>query len=173
MRYFFISQNISLPAAITLRDFDIKGASHLFTRADKDRLNSTTALFLAGTGREARPDFIQRPVIMFSARLKQLVDAYESDLIYKDVTLIHKENSIQYGYVQVLMDELEAVSEKTEYYPNQTPKHLVLDRKAIAHHHMFLLAGKFRKDPVVSLALAESLLRRNVTGIRFEEVEVN
>ena len=48
----------------------------------------------------------------------------------------------------------------------------MLDREKIGRHHLFLPKDSRRKDPVVSLALAESLLRRNVTGICFEEVEV-
>lgn len=172
MRYFFITQDTNLPGSIGLRDFNINGARHLFLKADSDRLNDTTVLYLSGDGKEARPDFIQRPVTMFSKHLKEILDAYEAGLIYKNVMLIHKDNSLQYPYVQVLMDEVEALSKKTEYYPNQTIKKLVLDKEKIGHHHLFLLAEGCRKDPLVSLALAESLLRRRTVGISFEEVEV-
>lgn len=172
MRYFFIKQDIELPNSIKYRDFDITGGSHLFLPSDSDRLNDVTVLYLAGDGKEARPDFIQRPVNMFSSRLKDILEAYESSLIFKDVILIHKENSIQYNYVQALIEQLEVVSEKTEYYPNQTIKKLVLDSSKIGYHQMFLLAGEHRKDPIVSLPLAESLLRRRITGICFQEVEV-
>ena len=109
---------------------------------------------------------------MFSLRLKDLLEAYEPSLIFKEVILIHKENSIQYNYVQTLIEQLDVVSEKTEYYPNQTPKKLILDSRKISYHHIFILNGKYRKDPIVSLPLLESLLRRKVTGLCFEEVEV-
>ncbi len=172
MRYFFIKQDIGLPNSIRYRDFDITGRSHLFLQSDSERLNDVTVLYLSGSGKEARPDFIQRPVNMFSFRLKDLLEAYEPSLIFKDVILIHKENSIQYNYVQTLIEQLDVISEKTEYYPNQTPKRLILDSQKIAYHHLFILNGIYRKDPIVSLPLAESLLRRKITGICFEEVEV-
>lgn len=172
MRYFFIKQDIGLPNSIKYRDFDITGGSHLFLQSDSDRLNDVTVLYLSGDGKEARPDFIQRPVNMFSFRLKELLEAYEPSLIFKEVILIHKENSIQYNYAQTLIGQLDAVSEKTEYYPNQTTKKLILDSRKISYHHIFILNGKYRKDPIVSLPLLESLLRRKVTGICFEEVEV-
>ena len=35
MRYFFITQDVSLPCAISYRDFDITGGSHLFTKEDR------------------------------------------------------------------------------------------------------------------------------------------
>lgn len=172
MRYFFITQDIQLPGTIQYRDFDIAGARQLFRKSDSDRLHDSTPVYLKGTGMEARPDFLQRPVLMFSERLQEILDAYEPGLIFKEVVLIHKENSLQYRYVHTLMEELEAVSSRTECYPNGTVKKLVLDREKIGKHHLFLLKDSRRKDPVVSLALAESLLRRNVTGICFEEVEV-
>lgn len=172
MRYFFLSQDTNLPYTIQYRDFDIKGGRHLFLKSDSGRLNDATILYLAGDGTETRPDLIQRPVTMFSERFKEILDACEMDLIFKDVILIHKDQSLQFNYVQVLMDEVEAVSDQTEYYPNQTPKRLILDREKIGRHNLFLLAGNHRKDPVVSLTLAESLLRRNAMGICLEEVEV-
>ena len=46
-----------------------------------------------------------------------------------------------------------------------------LDKK-IAYHHIFMVQGSMMKHPVISLAVAESLLRRQATGIMLEEVEV-
>lgn len=172
MRYFFITQDVSLPCAITYRDFDITGGSHLFTKEDAGRLNDTVALYLSGSGREARWDFLQRPVTMFSQRFQDIIDAYEPGIVFKDVVMIHKDNALQYRYVQALMEQIDAVGSRTEYYPNGTVKRLVLDSTKIGRHNLFLLDGKQRKDPVASLALVESLLRRKPTGICFEEVEV-
>lgn len=172
MRYFFITQDRNLSGTIRYRDFDISTNRHLFSREDSGQLNGAVALYLAGDGKEARWDFLQYPVTMFSRRFKDLLDAYEPDLFFQEVVLIHKENSLQYRYVHTLMDQLDAVGSGTEYYPNGTVKRLVLDRERIGRHNLFLLKGNHRKDPIVSLPLAESLLRRKPVGICFEEVEV-
>lgn len=172
MRYFFITQDVSLPCAISYRDFDITGGSHLFTKDDAGRLNDTVSLYLSGSGKEEAWDFLQRPVTMFSQRFEDIIEAYEPGVIFKDVVLIHKENALQYRYVQTLMDQLDAAADQTEYYPNGMVKRLVLSQEKIGRHHLFVLSGKHRKDPVVSLALAESLLRRKPAGMCFEEVEV-
>ena len=42
----------------------------------------------------------------------------------------------------------------------------------IGYHKAFLLADSKIKLPVVSLEVVESLLRRGVTGVTFQEVEV-
>jgi len=172
MRYFFITQDKALPYAIQYRDYDINGARHVFLRQDAEQLSDDVVLYLAGSGTEARWDFLQCPVTMFSERFMDILDAYEQDLFFQEVVLIHKENSLQYRYVHTLMDALDAAGEKTEYYPNGTVKRLVLDSRKTGMHNLFMLAGNHRKDPIVSLALAESLLRRNPMGICFEEVEV-
>ena len=172
MRYFFITQDTELPCAIRYRDIDITGGRYLFSREDSGRLNENVVLYLAGDGREAAWDFLQSPVTMFSKRLKDILDAYEPGLFFHDVVLIHKENAIQLRYVHTLMEQIDAVGSGTEYYPNGTVKRLILDRGKVGGHNLFLLAGRQRKDPVASLALVESLLRRGAVGIKFEEVEV-
>ena len=173
MRYFFMRQDTGLPAAIRFRDFDIQKGGCLFTKADSKRLNDSVVLYLSGSGKEARPDFIQNPVTMCSYRLKDILEAYEDGIEFKDVIMIHKENSLQYNYVQLLPESIDALSEKSEWYPNGTMKRIVLDGKRIGEHHIFLLNGGYRKAPIISLPLAESLLRRDVTGICLEEVEVD
>ena len=172
MRYFFITQDKNLPGSIQYRDFDINGSRHVFSKEDSSQLDSVVALYLAGDGNEARWDFLQHPVTMFSRRFRNILDAYEPGLFFQEVVLIHKESSRQYQYVHTLMDQLDAVGSQTEYYPNGTVKRLVLDSRKIGQHNLFLLKGNQRKDPIVSLPLAESLLRRWPMGIHFEEVEV-
>ncbi|MCI9047227.1 MAG: hypothetical protein HFG71_08120 [Hungatella sp.] len=173
MRYFFITQDTGLSGAIRFRDFDIQKGGRLFTKADSKKLNDSVVLYLSGSGKEARPDFIQNPVTMCSYRLKDILEAYEDGIEFKDVVMIHKENSLQYNYVQILLEPIDALSGKSEWYPNGTLKRIVLDGKKIGEHHIFLLDGGYRRDPVISLPLAESLLRRDVTGICLEEAEVD
>ena len=70
------------------------------------------------------------------------------------------------------MEQVDAVSDRTQRYPNGTIKKLVLDGGKVGRHNLFLLKGSQRDDPIVSLALAESILRRKPMGVCFEEVEV-
>ena len=64
------------------------------------------------------------------------------------------------------------LSEKTEFYPNGSVKRLVLDSGRVGEHHVFWLNDRRFRNPFVSLEIVESLLRRNVIGIIFREVEV-
>lgn len=171
MRYFFISQDTSLLKTIKFRDFDITGGRMIFSKEESEHMNDSAAFYLGGTGREVRPDLIQSPVTIFSNRLRDIIHAYEEDLIFKELSLIHQENSLLYSYVQILMEHLDVLSEKTEFYSNGMPEQIILDKQKIGNHQIFRLDGPYRKDPIISMPLAESLLRRDIIGVKIEEVE--
>lgn len=171
-RYFFMDQDAFLPDAIGLRDFDIYGKRHVFTMEDAEQINDITALYLDEAAGECAADFIKSPVYMVSEMAFDVIDMYEDDLLRRKIVMIHKEEGRQLVYYHLLLRELEMTHEMTEYYPNGMEKRLVLDAEKIGHHKAFLLADSKVKLPVVSLEVVESLLRRGVTGVTFQEVEV-
>jgi len=167
-----MDQDNTLMDVIGLRDFDINGNRHIFTCQDADRINDVTPLYLDETKGECAPDFIKSPVYMVSEMAKRVIGMYEDDLIFKKIVLIHKEEERQLVYYHLLLKETQALDEATEYYPNGMEKRMVLSRKKIKDHKAFLLADSRIKLPVVSLEVAESLLRRHVMGVIFKEIEV-
>lgn len=171
-RYFFMDQDNTLMDLIGLRDFDINGKRHIFTWEDTEKLNDVTSLYLdAGRG-ECAPDFIKSPVYMVSEMAKKVIDMYEDDLAFKKIVLIHKEEARQLVYFHLLLKEIEALDETTEYYPNGMEKRMVLSLEKIGDHKAFLLSDSKIKLPVVSQEVAESLLRRHVMGVTFKEIGV-
>lgn len=171
-RYFFMDQDVFLPDAIGLRDFDIYGKRHVFTLEDAEQINDITALYLDETAGECAADFMKSPVYMVSEMAFDVIDMYEDDLPRRKIVMIHKEESRQLIYYHLLLREMAMLHELTEYYPNGMEKRLVLDAKKIGYHKAFLLADSKLKLPVVSLEVVESLMRRGVTGVTFQEVEV-
>lgn len=171
-RYFFMEQDNALMDVIGLRDFDINGKRHIFTWEDRDRVNDITSLYLDEAGGECAPDFIKSPVYMVSEMAKKVIDMYEDDLVFKKIVLIHKSEERQLVYFHLLLKEIEALDEGTEYYPNGMEKRMILSREKIGDHKAFLLADSKIRLPVVSLDVVESLLRRRVMGVLFKEIEV-
>lgn len=167
MRFFRMKQDTGLSYCVKFRDFDITKGGHLFKKEDYKRINDTTVVFLTGNGHEACPDFIQNPVCMVSDPIKKMMAAYEDELLFRQVILLHQEKKIQHRFYMPFMDEVDAI-----HSPDQTEKKIVLNAEKIGYHHIFLLKNSRIRDPFLSLAFVESLLRRNVTGILFEEVEV-
>lgn len=172
-RYFIMRQDKALSGSIRLRNFNICGKGHLFHKSDADRINQTTVLYLSPDGGETAWDFIQSPVNMVSVMLYHVLDMYEDGLVFKKVSMIHKEKDQELLYYQVLMDEIEALSDRVERYPDQTEKQILLDGDKIGEHKVFLMADSRMKNPIIHVDVAESILRRNPIGVLFQEVEVD
>lgn len=171
-RYFFMEQDNALMDVIGLRDFDIYGKRHIFTWKDAAKINDVTPLYLDETKGECAPDFIKSPVYMVSEKAKRVIDMYEDELVFKKIVLIHKEEGRELIYFHLLLREIEAVDDATEYYPNGMEKRLCLNGNKIGGHKAFLLADSRSMLPVLSLEVVESLLRRQVMGVTFKEIEV-
>ncbi len=172
-RYFFMEADNILPDSIGLRDFDMHGASRIFTYDDRDEIREVTAFYLDAAKGECEPDFIVSPAYMVSDKAKKVIELYEDEAAFRKIILIHKEEERQLVYHYLLLKKIEALDETTSYYPNGMEKHMVLSREKIGDHQAFLLADSLRKNPVVSQEVVESLLRRQVMGIQFKEVEVS
>lgn len=166
MRYFIMKQNTNLLYGIKIKE-QVK-RSRLLKDSEPSNI-----FYLDGTGRETRPDFIEKPVRMISGFLKKIISLHQAEIHFENAALIHQENSLQYSYVKMELPSIDAISDYTEYYPNQTVKRLILSRKKIGGHKIFLMADSRIPHPVVSLSVVESLLRRKAKGILFEEVEVD
>jgi hypothetical protein len=172
MRFFTIEQDKALQDQIRFRDFDINGPRHIFYKEDRDDIQESTMMYLTKDSGEAAPDFIQSPVYLVSDQVKKVFDVYEDDMVFKTVTIAHKERETIWVYHHLLLERLDAFAEETEFYTNGSIKRLVLDPEKIGDHKVFLLNDKRFPNPLISLEVAESLLRRNVMGIIFNEVEV-
>ncbi len=171
-RYFFMEQDNTLMDVIGLRNFDIYGKRHIFTREDAGKINDVTPLYLDESKGECAPDFIKSPVYMVSEKAKRVIDMYEDEPVSRKIVLIHKEEGRELIYFHLLLSQIEAVDGATEYYPNGMEKRLCLNRSRIGGHKAFLLADSRIRLPVLSLEVVESLLRRQVMGVTFKEIEV-
>ena len=129
-------------------------------------------LYLAAESGETAPDYIQFPVHMVSDTVKNVLDMYEDDMVFRTIVITSKENEMLKVYHHLLLERLDMFSEQTEFYPNGSIKRLVLDAKKIGEHKVFMLNDKRFTNPYVSLEVVESLLRRGVVGIIWKEVEV-
>lgn len=172
MRYFIMKQNTTLPFGIRLRDHSIDRGNYFLSEQETRRLEDTDLFYLTGEGDESRPDFIENPVMMISEAIKGILDLYEDDLAFRSAVLVHFDSKFQYPYYRIELPAVAAKSDTTEYYPDGSEKKLVLSRSKIGDHHLFLLDNTRIRHPIISLMAAESLLRRKVSGIIFEEVEV-
>ncbi|WP_243109379.1 imm11 family protein [Anaerophilus nitritogenes] len=171
MKYFIIKQEKEIGHLIKLRDFT--GSNHMtFIKEQADQLNDVSILFVEGGKESVYTDFIENPVFLISDELKKVFEMYEYTLIFKTVVLSNIEEKTQKVYHMVLTDGIDGLSEKTTYYKNGWEKDIILDQEKLKNYNIFQIKGTVGNSMIVSLDVAESILRRDFTGVSFKEIEV-
>lgn len=119
------------------------------------------------------PDLICRPFIMVSDTMLKTILMYHPEIPYRVIKLWHKESGTNVSYYIPLLDEIECMSEQTQYNSigNRIVR-LVVDKERIGDAAAFRIRGYDKKCVVGRLDFVESILRRDVRGITLAEVEV-
>ncbi|MED0679991.1 serine protease [Aneurinibacillus thermoaerophilus] len=116
-------------------------------------------------------DFIQKPIPLLSDKLKQIIEKYAPGLYVKPVVLVDRKRMRQALYWMMIPPCIDCLSERSEFHKDGTIKRLVIDETRAAFTPLFQIEGIMEKYIVINLAVAESLLRRDFTGIRLAKVE--
>lgn len=118
-------------------------------------------------------DVLEMPVWLISDQVKRLFHLYESSMAFKGVQVfsIYPEDNTSPLYWWPYIEPVECLSEKTQKYENGTLKELVLKSAPVLQRHIFRVSGLLEHRVIVSLPVAESLLRRGLIGIGLEPVK--
>lgn len=118
-------------------------------------------------------DILDNQLFLISKPMKEIIEKYDSGIIFKTLALMDKPNNKQKNYYLPIIEELEALSEAAELNLNKTVvRKLILNREKIQEKKVFKIKESSRALIIVRLEVAESLLRRNFKGIKLERVEV-
>ena len=118
-------------------------------------------------------DVLETPIFLVSKELKKILEKYNRNMIFKMFALIDYEKKEQNFYYLPIFEEIEALSEKSEFNLNKTiVKKIILDEKKIKNKKIFKIKESDKTLIVVRLDAAESLLRRDFNGIILEKLEV-
>ena len=124
-------------------------------------------------------ELIDRQVFMFKKSIKEIFDMYQPDLTYKDFCIMDSEKATLYEYYQApAIKVVPAMSDKSVLFGASETK-LFMDKMAVKELDgldIFRLATPNRhlydQYIIVSLPVAESLMRRKIPGILLTHVEV-
>jgi hypothetical protein len=172
MRYFTVQYDYVLPYCIQLRDFLDSTSHKVFYKEEADTLNHITTLYVQGKEDHVYPDFFQTPVYMVSEKIKNILELYDEELIFKTVLLTNLEAKTQELYYHMVTDHIEGLSDQTTFHKNGLENKIVLDFEKVKDQRVFQLKDSKKHNLFMRLDVVESLLRRNVIGLIFEEVEV-
>lgn len=174
MEYFIISQDIAIPDPVQpvgiLKVID----RDLIKPENIQKMDELAVQFeIKENSRAVYVDFIESPVPLVSDRLKEILSRYEERIFFKPVLLADIRNTRQDVYWLLVPDSIECLSDKSEFNKNGTIKNLVLDERKVRFRKVFKVKGILENLIIIRLDVAESLLRREFTGIKLKKAETS
>jgi len=180
MRYFRLHQDLRRESGLTTHGVDDKMREAI--RGNLSALDNLTVVKAHTFKGRYFSELLSRQVFMYKNSVKEVFDLYEPSLEYKDFCIIDVENDsyVQY-YSAPILKHVPALSPKSERPFSSTSK-LYLDKKAVVEMDgldIFRLSDYddlrqtgLNNCVVVSLAVAESLMRRKISEILLTHLEL-
>ncbi|WP_340013882.1 hypothetical protein [Paenibacillus sp. FSL K6-1318] len=116
-------------------------------------------------------DYLERPVPLVSDRMLEVFTLYHPGLTRRAAVLTDKARMSQETYWAIYPTAMDVLSPQTERHMDGSLKQIVLDRGKAELLPLFQLKEPRESVIIVNLALAESLLRRDFSGIQLVRLE--
>ncbi|MEE4570760.1 hypothetical protein V2U94_24395 [Paenibacillus polymyxa] len=116
------------------------------------------------------PDILMGSRMMVSDAVHELLQVYVPSLFSRMALLRDVERSQQKLYWMIQPPLVDCLGEESQFHTGGTLMKLVVDRKRTEGKSLLQVQGLRETCTLVNLALAESLLRRETSGIIFREV---
>lgn len=171
MDYFILKQDIKLENAVQIEGFNNTKKMTLLKKDEAEYSDCSNVPIICDEN-TVYPDFIQAPVLLISDELHKIFKMYENTVVYKLVFFTSLKMKLQKVYRLVFPELIDALSDKTTYLKNGWVDKIVLDKNKIGDYKVFQIKAGVEYYFVISVEVAESVLKRNFMGIKFEKVEV-
>lgn len=113
-------------------------------------------------------DFINGDTVIVSEKLKVLLEKYDENIFFRPIVFQDVNKRKQSLYWIAVFEELDCLSKESEFNKNGTIKKLVINKELANGYRIFTLKGTMEKLIIITLDLAESILRRGYVGIEIK-----
>lgn len=174
MEYFELSQSPRVENPVVLTGIDRDAYSYAMPPKRFEALDRLIVAYFSGNEREEPCDILTDPTFMVSDGLKKLLALYSRETAFKGVQALPAsgEGAWYPMYWVPCFPEIACMHESSAVYGNGMISSLVLEGGKIGKQDVFRLSGCLEYKVVVSLPVAESILRRRFYGIGLKKLEV-
>ncbi len=174
MEYYELTQSGKVENPVELMGLDSAAYCLAMSRKDFDALDDMRVAYFSGNEAEELCDVLTTPTFLVSDKLKKLLSLYGKETEYKGIQLFPtSEESKQYPVYWVpYFPCQDCVHKSSTWYDNGMISSLALDKNRIGGRDVFRLPGLLEYKIIVSLPVAESILRRRFYGIELRKMEV-
>ncbi len=174
MEYFLLKSNVKVPPQ-PIR-LDEKIYQYRLSKEVYDKLPNSEICYFRFEEDIEIPELIVTPTFMVGETLKNLIGLYDESVSWKSLYFMpDEEEKVMEGTIRYWIPNLPKVRclhEETEVQPNGAVTNLILDKRFLRNVDIFQIEETQENMVLVSLALAESISRRHMYGVRLERVEV-
>lgn len=175
MEYYLLRQSGKVVNPVRLTDLDQRTYTARMTHDEFRSLENLKNAYIEYDRTWELPDLLIYPTYMVSDNIRKVFHMYDDSISFKGIQLfptqpkwIKEASPVYWVYDCVTIDCLHA---DTIVQPNGAVKELILDGRKLTGADIFKVRGTMENKTVVSLAVAESILRRNPYGVVFEKCE--
>lgn len=174
MEYYELRQSSKVENALEIMGLDVNKYCYAMKEADFEALDKLKVAYFSGREFEEICDILTSPTFLISDRMKKLLELYEKKSSFKGIQIFPTaEESRQYPLYWVpKFPEINCFHKNTVIQDNGMVGKLVLDGKKIGKNQIFRLPGLIEYKVIVSMPVAESILRRRMYGVEFQKIEV-
>lgn len=172
MEYFILSQDEPVTEAIKPLGISrlIKNYG-LTTESWEGQNDLPEQFYLDEDGGDEYVDFITEPVPLVSSQLKELFQKFDAQIFFKPVVLADPKAMRQELYWLINPLSCDCIVAQSEFNKNGSIKRLVIDQCKTEGKWIFKVAGIMEHWIIVNLGVAEAILRRELSGVRFIRVD--
>ena len=179
MEYFLLTQSKSVVNPIKLLVLDPAEFTPQMEHKEFAKLKKVSISYFYHTMENEIPDIIKYPTYMVSDPIKKILALYNEDVSFRAVQAfpmdskeperIQKLAKLYWIYDCVHVD---CLSKDTVFLPNGEVEEIILDRNKLLPMNVFRPKGLLENRLIVSLPVAESIMRRNGYGVGIQPVQV-
>lgn len=176
MEYFLLKQSSNVVNPIQIIELDMEKYVPSMTHQQFRELENVAIGYFYYKPECEYPDVINSPTIMVSDMIHKVLAMYDQNISFKTIQVfpdkpeyVKKESRTYWIYDCVMEDCLHPES---QIMPNGEIKNIILDQKRMKNRDIFRVKGMLDNRIIISLPVAESILRRCPYGIELEKVGV-
>lgn len=166
MDYFILSKDERVDSFAGRHDIKPLEKNNLL----RDKL-TPLMLRITNDGDKLYPDIITTEKInLVSDKLKQILEKYDKNIFFRPLVFQDIKNKKQSVYWVAVFEDIDCLSEETEFHKDGKLKRLVVDKEKVEGYRIFTVKGMLENYIIISLDLAESLLRRDFLGLKIKRI---
>ncbi len=164
MEYFELSQERAVENPIEVMNLDRNIYTYQMKEKEYEKLETLKVAYYSGREYEEVCDILTEPTFLIS----------DKSISFKAIQVFSTapENKRAPLYWVAKFEMIECLHESSKKYTNGTIEELVLERKKIGEKQIFRVTPLLEYKVIISLPVAESLLRRRFYGIGLKRVKV-